>query len=407
MVVNRRRRWVLLLFLMGGLCPWTAPAQIDPVKRDLLQFAYNAALEGHPPLSAYAFYYRNDPEFLRTNLALRLAVAPTYLDSELGLRQALGAHTDLGVGLAGGGFADSYSEIRQGTYYPSESFNGFGAAASLSLYHRFNPGRTIPLNGLVRSVAHYSTWRRDDDTAASFQMPPDRGTFSIRTGLRWGGREPTLFPALAMELSGWYEGEFRIGSGTYGYGDRSVVPDSHLFWGQAFLAYTLPELKHNFALSLTAGTSIHPDRFSAYRLGALLPLVSEFPLSLPGYYYQELSARQFLLVSGSYMLPLDHRQRWNLGVAASTALVDYLPGLEQPGHSHTGLGGGLMFMSPSWKIMVAYAYGVDAIRSHGRGAHSVGVLVQLDLGQARQAMLSTEPPGRWRGFQRMLNIFGW
>ena len=201
MVVNRRRRWVLLLFLMGGLCPWTAPAQIDPVKRELLQFAYNAALEGHPPLSAYAFYYRNDPEFLRTNLALRLAVAPTYLDSELGLRQALGAHTDLGVGLAGGGFADSYSEIRQGTYYPSESFNGFGAAASLSLYHRFNPGRTIPLNGLVRSVAHYSTWRRDDDTAASFQLPPDRGTFSIRTGLRWGGREPTLFPALAMELS--------------------------------------------------------------------------------------------------------------------------------------------------------------------------------------------------------------
>ena len=405
--MNRRWRWVLLLLLPGGLWPFGAPAQIDPVKRDLFQFAYNAPLEGHPPISAYAFYYRNDPEFLRTNLALRLAVAPTYLDSELGLRQAVGAHTDLGVGLAGGGFADSYSEIREGTYYPSESFNELGAAASLSLYHRFNPNRVIPLNGLVRVLAHYSTWHRDDATAANFQLPQDRGTFSIRTGLRWGGREPTLFPALAMELSGWYEGQFRTGSGIYGYGDRSVVPDSHLFWGQAFLAYTLPEMKHNFALSLTAGTSIHADRFSAYRLGALLPLISEFPLSLPGYYYQELSAKEFFLINGTYILPLDHKQHWNLGAAASTAWVDYLPGLAQPGHWNTGLGGGIIYMSPSWKIMVAYAYGVDAIRSHGRGAHSVGVLLQLDLGRARQALLSSEPPGRWRGFQRMFNIFGW
>jgi hypothetical protein len=164
-------------------------------------------------------------------------------------------------------------------------------------------------------------------------------------------------------------------------------------------------LKHNFALSLTAGTSLDADRFSANRLGALLPLVSEFPLSLPGYYYEELSARRFLLLNGYYILPLDHRHRWNLVAAASTALVDYVPGLEQPGHWNTGLGGGIIYMSPSWKIMVGYAYGVDAIRSHGRGAQSVGVMVQFDVGQARE-LLRSEEPGRWRGFQRMLNIFG-
>ena len=49
------------------------------------------------------------------------------------------------------------------------------------------------------------------------------------------------------------EGMFRTDTGTYGYGDRSVVPQSHLFWGEALLAYTLPELKHRFYVSVTAG----------------------------------------------------------------------------------------------------------------------------------------------------------
>jgi hypothetical protein len=406
MAVNRCWRRVLLVIFAGWVGPLTALAQIDPVKRDLIQLGYNTALEGHPPLEAYAFYYRNEPDFLGTNMALRLAVAPTYLDSELGIRHAISENTDLGVGVAGGGFADNYSEIHQGTFYPSQSFTGYGAEASLSLYHLFNPGQMIPLYGLVRGIAHYSTYERNDTTASNFQLPGDRETFSVRTGLRWGGREPVLFPDLAMELSAWYEGQFRTGTGTYGYGDRSVVPQSHLFWGEALLAYKLPQLKHSFYLNVTAGTSVNADRFSAYRLGALLPLVSEFPLSLPGYYYQEISAKDFVLVGGNYMIPLDKNQRWNLSATASTAVVDYLPGLEQPGNWHTGLGGGILYKSPSWKVMVGYGYGVDAIRSHGRGAQNVGVLLQFDLGQAREALLNTEEPGRWRGFQQIFDILG-
>ena len=404
--MNHWRLWFLLLIASGCVGSWRVQAQIDPIKRELIQLGYNASLEGHPPLSAYAFYYRNEPDFMGTNMALRLAVAPTYLDSELGVRRAVSEHTDLGIGVAGGGFADNYEEIDHGTFYPSQSFTGYGAETSLSLYHLFNPGQMIPLNGLVRGIAHYSTYERDDTTASNFQLPKDRGTFSVRTGLRWGGREPTLFPAMAMELSAWYEGMFRTGTGTYGYGDRSVVPESHLCWSEALLAYTLPEIKHCFYVSLTAGTSLDADRFSAYRLGSLLPLVSEFPLSLPGYFYQEISARQFVLAGGNYMIPLDSRQRWNLNATASTAVVDYLPGTEQPGNWHTGLGGGVLYKSSSWKIMLGYGYGVDAIRSHGRGAQSIGLLLQLDLGQAREALLNPEEPSRWRGFQQMFDIFG-
>jgi hypothetical protein len=395
---------------MGCLTAFVAFGQIDPIPRELIQVGYNTSFEGHTPLSAYAFYYRNIPEFLRTNLTLRLAVAPTYLDSELGLSRALGEHTDLGIGFAGGGYADSYDEIRGGKFIPAESFDGHSGEGSISAYHCFNPDDLIPLNGVLRLAAHYSAYVADD-TAPDFRLPENRGTFSVRTGLRWGGKEPVLYPSLAMELSIWYEGQYRTGSGGYGFltngvYDRQVEIQSHLFWGQALLAYTMTNSGQSFFLSLITGTSVDADRFSAYRLGALLPLVSEFPLSLPGYYYDEISARQFVLLGGNYNIPIDAKDRWNLNVTAATAGVDYLPGLRQPGNWLSGVGGGILYKASSVKVMVGYAYGVDAIRSSGRGAHSIGFLMQFDLGHAKSAaVLNPDEPGRWRGLQEVLGAF--
>jgi hypothetical protein len=392
-------------FLLGFLLPLAALSQIDPVKRELIQVGYNGYFEGHAPLAAYGFFYRNQPNFLETNLTLRLAVAPVYLDSELGISHALGENTDLGIGLAGGGFADSYSEIDQGTYIPEESFNGNSGETSLSIYHLFDPGRLIPLNGYLRGTYHYSAFAANDTTAPNFQVPPNFGIFEVRTGLRWGGREPLLYPALAMELSVWYQGEFRTSAPSYGFNDNlHISPQTHLFWLEAYLAYTLPKSKHYFSLGLTAGTSLNADRLSAYRLGGLLPLVSEFPLSLPGYYYQELSAEQFVLIGGNYIVPVSKNQHWNLDVTASTAYVDYLDGLSQPGFWNSGVGGGILYKSSSLKMMVGYQYGIDAIRSHGRGANSVGVWFQFDLEHAKGYFKESEP-GDWRGFQRMFQLF--
>lgn len=392
------------LFGLTGLFP--ARGQIDPVKRELFQAGYNAAFQGHPPLAAYAFYYHNQPGFLRTNLTLRLAVAPTYLDSELGIREVLTPHTDLGIGLAGGGFADSYAEIRQGEYLPKESFTGHGADLNLSLYHLFNPNQTIPLSGVLRGFSHYSFFDRDSETADNFQIPEDFATFGVRSGLRWGGQEPVLFPSLAMELSVWYESLFRSQSQVYGFNDRDLESNSQLIWAQALLAYTFPRIDHSFYVSLSAGTSIDADRFSAYRLGALLPMVSEFPRSLPGYYYQEISATDYVLIGGNYVIPLSSNHRWNIDVNATTAVVRYLKGLEQPGDWHSGVGAGLLYKSDSWRVMVGYAYGLDAIRSDGIGAHSLGILVQLDLTSAKEAFYRSDQPSRWRGFQRLLGVLG-
>jgi hypothetical protein len=400
--MKRNRSVPLMLMLFA---PVLASAQIDPVKRDLIQFGYNGAFEGHQPFSGYAFYYHNQPDFLKdTNLTLRLAIAPTYVDSELGFLNALGDNTDIGVGAAGGAFADSYNEIRGGTYYPAESFDGYGGEMSASLYHLIDPGREIPLSFIFRLTPHFSAYGKDN-TASDFKLPADHLDGSVRTGLRFGGVEPTLFPALAMELSIWYEGHFRSDPGNYGY---AVDPyhlniQSHLFWAEAALSYTFEQSKQNVYVRLTAGTSVDADRFSAYRLGSFLPLIAEFPLSMPGYFYQEISARQFVLLNANYLIPIDKKRRWELVFNGSTAVVDYLPGEGQPGDWLNGVSGGLMWHSPTdrWKIMADYAYGINAIRNDHRGANSIGFLVQLDLGKPGHAFNITEP-SLWQGIQRIL-----
>ena len=58
-------------------------AQIDPEKRQLFQLGYYYHVVGQAPLNAYGFYYLNQPQFLRTNLTLRLAAAHERGDWEL------------------------------------------------------------------------------------------------------------------------------------------------------------------------------------------------------------------------------------------------------------------------------------------------------------------------------------
>ena len=208
-------------------------------------------------------------------------------------------------------------------------------------------------------------------------------------------------PIGACTASGWYEGEFRSESGNYGFnGDRETEPGTHLFWGAAALSYTLPESKQNFFVRLVAGTSLKADRLSAFRLGGFLPLAAEYPLSLPGYYFQEFSARQFALANASYILPIAPNQRWNLEFNGATASMDYLSGTEQAGNWVSGVGAGVLYRSPSdqFKIIVGYAYGIDAIRSSGRGANSINFLIQFDLDKPHGGKFNDAQPAHWRGW---------
>ena len=409
--MTQRTRTFLGILVFAAFSATCVHAQIDPARRELIQLGYNQPLEGRGPLAAYGFYYLNKPNFLHSsNLTLRLAAAPVYLDSELGISRLFGPDTDLGIGVAGGGFADGYSEVDHGKYQRGESFLGHGGEVSSSVYHLFNPDARIPLYAMLRGAMHYTVYADDSNTDSGFETPEDQLSFRVRAGLRFGGREPVMMPDLAMELSIWYEGEFRTSPNSYGFDhDRQVESASHRFWGRALLYYTLPKWKHTFGVNMTAGTSIRADRFSAYRLGGNLPLYSEFPLTIPGYFLQELSASSFVLFGGSYNLPLDSKQRWRINVTASTTWSDYLQGLSQPGPWNSGVGGGLIYRSPSdsWQVAAGYGYGFNAIRDGERGGQSIFIHAQFDLGSTRQRMFDpTAGLNPSRGLQQFFrNVF--
>lgn len=371
------------LLLVSAMALFQLPvvAQIDPARRQLLQIGYDAPFVGHAPLAGYVFFYLNHPEFHRDDLTLRMAVAPVYFDSELGLAHALGPNTDVGVGVSGGGFADSYNEVRRGIYHEDESFDGNGGGASLSLYHRFNPNQAIPFFGVVRGGVHYATYTDREDTAPRFDTPGDLTAANFRVGVRLGGKEPVLFPSLAMELSLWGESLNRGHAGRYGVNDdREVNSSAGLFYAHGYFAYTV-ERGDNFSVAVTAGTSANADRFSAYRLGGVLPLAAEYPLLIPGYYFQELSADRFILFNGQYAYSFGESRQWQLTAMAATAVVSFIDGHEQPDRWHSGVGGGLAYQSKSgvWKAGLSYGFGIDARREGSRGAHVVMFALQFDL----------------------------
>lgn len=362
-----------------------ALAQVDPYPRSLLQLGYDQTLSGTGPQSLYAYYYYNNPEFLRTNMALRLAVAPVYLYGELGFRQVL-PRTDVGIGIRGGAFGENYYEINQGDYIKGESFDGSGGGASLNLYHLLDPGHLVPLNVIVQGGGDYTAYSATHKTDDRFLLPEDGPSTFARAGLRFAGKEPMLYADLAMEVSIWYEQQWRFNDGHYGFaGDRQVVPTTGLYWLYAGLNYAWTNTGNQFTFAVTAGGSDDADRFSAYRLGGVLPLAAEFPLTLPGYYYQEISAQGFVHLSASYVAPLSADHRWQLRLGAASAYVDYLPGFEQPNHWNTGVGPSLSFTSRSevWRLILRYGYGFNALRDGQDGAHSIGVLYQYNFVQRK------------------------
>jgi hypothetical protein len=377
---------VLKVLIMGGILfsVHSSFAQIDPFHRNLLQLGVDQPLVGKGPQGVYLYYYFNDPDFIGTNIAFRAAIAPAYVDGELGFKQLISRYTDFGIGVYGGAYGDNFYEVRQGHYYQDESFYGYGGGTALSIYQHFNPGMLIPLQGVLRLGMRYVTYDDTGKTDDAFELPHDRVNTYVRTGLRLAGKEPMLYPDLAMELSAWFERIWRSDESTYGFAnDRKVEAFSDLYWVYAAMNYSWTNVGHKLCFAATLGGSHNADRFSAWRLGGVLPLVAEFPLELPGYYYQELTAKRVAHLSLRYLIALDHDNRFQLGVEGASAYLDYLSGFEQPSRWQTGAGCAFSYTPRNqWcRLILRYGYGFNAVRDGKEGAHSVGLLLQYDFEQ--------------------------
>jgi len=375
---------VISAVLLSG---FKCEAQVDPVSRNLLELGYDQPLSGHGPQAAYAYYYYNDPDYFSPNTALRMAIAPAYLDSEIGFKHLISPNTDVGLGISGGAYGDNYYEVRRGEYIESQSFYGDGGGASASIYQLLDPGILIPLNFIARGGFHYSTFSDTPSTSPSFKLPKDQVDAFTRIGLRFAGKQPTLYPDLGLELSVWFERQRHFDDSPYGIDDdRNISLSTNLYWLYAGLNYPFKNSGDKISFAVTVGDSTDADRFSAWRLGGVLPLISEFPLVLPGYYYEELTATRFAHFYAAYGIPLDRQHRWDLRIEAATADLRYLPGLEQQRDLQTGAGCGITF-SPkkkNYQVVLRYGYGFNAIRDGKEGAQSVGLLFQYDFNSRKK-----------------------
>jgi hypothetical protein len=363
-------------------------AQIDPMSRNLVELGYDQAVVGHGPQAAYLYYYYNSPDFFGPGTDLRAAIAPAYVDSEIGFQHLLSPSTDVGLGISGGAFGDNFYDVAQGRYLETQSFYGSGGGTSVSIYQLLDPGKLIPLNAVVRGGFHYATYFDTPQTDAAFKLPRDQFEAYTLLGLRFAGKQPLLLPALGLEVSIWFQRQRDFNADPYGYdNDRSISPYTDLYWLYAGLDYEFKGNGDRFSLAVTAGGSKDADLFSAWRLGGDLPLVTEFPLIIPGYYYDELTATRFVHFYGSYGIPLDEAHRWDLRLEAATARLDYFPGFAQRGDWQTGAGLGLTYapQQQNYKIVLRYGYGFNAIRYGREGAQSVGVLFQYDLNARKKA----------------------
>lgn len=384
------KRIALLAVVLGAVMfiGLPAKAQIDPAPRQILHAGVDSSLRGQEPMGAYLFYYWNIPHVIGTNQYLRLAIAPVYVDSELGFKSLISENTDFAVGAFGGMYANSYQEVNAGNWKKDQSFDGNGGGMSASIYHLFNPDQRIPLTGVLRASMNYESFDDTSDTANNFELPQNQPVITYRAGLRWGGKEPYLSPTLGMELSGWYELEQRTDSGSYGYGnDRRLEGTSQRIFGRAQINYTTLNGKHYIVAGLQAGGAFNSDRLSCFRLGGVLPYTKEFPLIIPGYGYQEISAQDYGLVYGLYSIRLGPDSRWSWLNAAAAGVVKYQEGTGQSGSMNSGVGTGIEYAAESrrWKIMTLFGYGFQAVRGDERGGYSLGAAFQYNFGSTDYA----------------------
>jgi len=112
------------------------PRANRPEPRQLLHIGVNQSLHDDGPQSTTSFYIGTRPIFSFHNQVLRLVVAPTYLDGELGFK--ISSENTVARWRIRRRISKQLREVRRGNYFRDESSRTCGGA-NVSVYHLFNP----------------------------------------------------------------------------------------------------------------------------------------------------------------------------------------------------------------------------------------------------------------------------
>lgn len=373
---------VLLVLLCVLLMTAEGFAEIDPVRRNNLEFAFEGPLRGNGPLGGVGFLLINRPHFPTKDTYLMTVISP-YLYTEITRDKLPAEGHALGLGIGGGFLANDFEQVRNGSYKRQESFRGNGADAALSYYLRPSPiGGVLPVDGIVRATTRYADYLKGADTESAYKLPADTFIHGARVGVRIGGIPPELLPEKALELSLWYEADYRVKTGLHGLPGRQQETE-HLTqqaWGR--LGGTMPVWsRHSASLMMSGGISGRTDELSCYRMGSGLRFQDEFPYVIHGYYSREIFARSFFLLNTSYRFPpVPDLQHLQLQFSYDYARVGYQPGHELPHNSLNGLGADIiLFLPKEMTLTLGYGYGIDASRHGGFGGQQLNIMYEWKL----------------------------
>jgi hypothetical protein len=113
----------------------------------------------------------------------------------------------------------------------------------------------------------------------------------------------------------------------------------------------------------------------------MLTLNSQFPLVLPGYFSQEIAARQYAHLYLRGGIPLEDSKKFVLNVFAAGATITPVAGTNAGGTNHAGVGTGLEFAPHHGALrgMISYGYSPTALRGGARGGSGVALSLELNL----------------------------
>jgi hypothetical protein len=167
--------------------------------------------------------------------------------------------------------------------------------------------------------------------------------------------------------------------------DRHLNNTPQRLFARTQIHFTTFHDQHYVVAGLQGGAAFDSDRLSCFRLGGVLPYTKEFPLEIPGYYFQELLARDFGLAYARYAIPFGPHKSWSVGAGYSIAAVKFQEGMGQAGAINSGLGRVIGYSAPSrrWKVLGIFGYGFQAQRRHGDGGYTLGCAFQYNFGKTK------------------------
>jgi len=351
--------------------------QVDTESRRTLQVQSAFPLKGDEQQpNAYGYFLFNQNNFPCTNIAMRIIFAGVYADTELSWFLPANTNIAVGAGLGGGLYIDSITPYHDGDIVSRQRFYGDMADARVFINETIPNPSPLPLN-LRATYRVTGSFYRNTDTTSAFTLPDDFYTQSLLAEFHYGAMEPGLTARRGVELYVAADANYR--SGFEPFGPNGALLPAHTEYQRVYgsLSARIPVQQTTFIARVGGGMGEHMDELSAYKVGGNLLGAEPFSVTVHGYYTREFFADDFGFANLELRQQLTEQHRVTVHLYGDWAVIKPVPPEAPDWTNIFGVGAGLSFRAVAdIDCLVAYGYGINAIRDGNRGGHEISLAFQ-------------------------------